>query len=52
MKDKIQPVNSAKKIFSEDLKLNESRNISTKLEKKILKFKKLCFPDTLSFKFP
>ena len=41
--------NSAEKNFKEDSKLNELWNVSTKLKR--LKFKELCFPDTLSEKF-
>ena len=41
--------NSAEKNFKEDSQLNKPWNISTKQkkERKILKFKELCFPDTL-----
>ena len=44
--------NSAEKNFKEDSQSNELWNISTKQKKKrkILKFKELCFPDTLSDK--
>ena len=45
--------NSAKKNIKEDAQLNELWNISTKQKKKrkIIKFKELCFWDTLSDKF-
>ena len=45
--------NSAKKNFKENSKLNELWNKAKKKKKKmkILKFKELCFPDTLSDKF-
>ena len=46
--------NSAEKNCKEDLQFNELWNISTKPKKKkrkILKFKELCSPDTLSEKF-
>ena len=46
--------NSAEKNFKEDSKFNELYNFSIKQKKKrkILKFKELYFPDTLSDKFP
>ena len=49
--------NSAEKNLKEDLKYNELWNVLTKKKKKkkkkrkILKFKELCFPNTLSDKF-
>ena len=43
--------NSAEKNFRQDSQFNEPWNISTKQKKKILKFKELYFPDTLSDKF-